>query len=104
VGVRLFVITNKTTNLEKRRARAKGTWGLRDKTPPLWVRHLLSWRFLRWLDSHLATCWVGIAMWKMGYPDQNWWGGTCWDGPKGQEYDYCGKWDDEASFVRDRRS
>ena len=42
-------------------------------------------------------------MWKRGYDDDvaNWpIGMACWDGPKGEEYDYCGKYKTWDAFSR----
>lgn len=57
-------------------------------TPPSWVRHLISWRLLGFIDKHLATCWAGMVMWKYGYEGEWWPTGTCLSPD-----DYCGKFD-----------
>ena len=73
-------------------------------TPPAWMRHFVSWRLLFWLDKRLPTCWAGMTMWKLGYDGWEWWPDrTCWDGPKGREFDYCGKYQNKAELQKARR-
>jgi hypothetical protein len=43
------------------------------RTPPLFFRHFLPWRFLYWLDKRVPVCWAGVVMWKQGYKDWSWW-------------------------------
>ena len=71
--------------------------GKRYWTPPLWMRHIIPWFVLRWLDDRLDTCWTGIVMWKLGYDWVSGWNvcaGSCFNLDAGHElnqYDYCGK-------------
>lgn len=59
--------------------------------PPLWLRHLVSWRLLEFIDRHLDTCWAELAMWKLGYGVRSWWPvPLCHQGRNGE--DYCGKY------------
>ena len=57
---------------------------------------------LSWLDRRLPTCWCHMADWKMGNDAlfRNDWAPNedCWDGPPGQEFDYCGKYKTKAEF------
>ena len=73
---------------------------VRRKTPPRIFRNLLPLWFLRWFDRHHATCWLRVYSWKQGYSlGESWWPQhTCWDGPLGEEYDYCGKYKTLADF------
>ncbi len=70
-------------------------------TPPSWLRHLTSWKVLIFLDNHLETCWVRMAMWKMFPPDKGRWfhsEETWWpDSSCFIPYDYCAKYDPELS-------
>ena len=56
--------------------------------PPLWLRHIVSWRFLGWLSSRYHICWAGMVSWKMGSESD-------WSLSKGcfHPYDYCGYYD-----------
>jgi hypothetical protein len=61
--------------------------------PPLWLRHFVSWRLLMWLNDRLPLCWASLVQWKTGNK-HNWFPeSSCWSGPQGEEYDYCGKFD-----------
>lgn len=60
-------------------------------TPSSWMRHVISWRVLGWLDRRLDTCWAGMVMWKEGY-DWSWWPTDSCSDP----HDYCGKFGKEA--------
>ncbi len=73
-------------------------------TPPLWLRHFVPWRFLNWFDRRFPTCWTGMVMWKLGHDDWSWWiNRSCWDGPPGREYDYCGKYKSKAEWQKAAR-
>jgi hypothetical protein len=40
-----------------------------------------------------------MVMWKLGYETDDWnIIEKCWDGPRGQEYDYCGRFQTLAEF------
>lgn len=68
-------------------------------TPPLWLRHVIPWRVLRFYDRHRPTCWSGIAMWKMGYDGWSWQRQSdCWGGAQGG-WDYCGKFETKPDFI-----
>jgi len=66
---------------------------------PTFLRHLIPWRMLYWIDRLFPVCWLNVAMWKM-------WGvegcfgpsSNCWDGPAGEKYDYCGKFKTKEEF------
>jgi hypothetical protein len=58
-------------------------------SPARWMRHLLSWRILRWINDHTDVCWTNVVMWKLGYDRENWWPNrNCF-----HPYDYCGKFE-----------
>lgn len=66
-------------------------WARTRWTPPRWMRYVLRYRALKWLDDRLPTCWVGVYLWSIG-SDISWWPTEqCWGGPAGHEWDYCNK-------------
>jgi hypothetical protein len=68
-------------------------------TPPLFLRHVFPWRLLYYVDRHSNTCLSGFVMWKLGYGGWSWWPHAgCWDGPLGEEYDYCAKYESFERF------
>lgn len=75
---------------------------LLDRTPPSWMRHIIPWRVLYWLDKHTDTCWAGMVMWKEDY-EWSWW--SCsWQDGLGADGDYCGKWRSKETFMGGERS
>ncbi len=64
----------------------RNRWG--EQSPPLWLRHLTSWRFLYWFNNHFNVCWSGVVSWKLGSESD-------WGLRRGCffPYDYCGKYD-----------
>ncbi|KKN75622.1 hypothetical protein LCGC14_0378600 [marine sediment metagenome] len=62
---------------------------------PLWLRYLVPWKVLGWVDKHSNICWANVVMWKMFGDD-----GDLRVQPNcfGSEppYDYCGKFCVEA--------
>ena len=58
---------------------------------PLWLRHLVPWKVLVWVDRYSNICWDSVVMWKMFGDD----GGLrvtarCFDS-RPVQYDYCAK-------------
>ena len=61
------------------------------RTPPPWLRHVVNYRMLIWLDHHLPVCWANLVIWKQFGSADSWWPSrTCFVSfPK--RHDYCGK-------------
>lgn len=69
------------------------------KAPPLWMRHLISWRLLSFINRHTTTCWAEMCMWKAGSEIESWSvRSMCWGGPEGG-YDYCNRWETLKAFT-----
>ena len=72
------------------------------------IIRFLPWRFLSWIDRRFPTCWTSLVMLKQRGPDEDTdsWSvrptSSCWDGLKGKEYDYCGKYQTHEAFCRAR--
>ncbi len=60
--------------------------------PPLWLRHFMPWRLLKWIDDRFETCWAGMVMWKYGHPWSWFPTCSCFEA-KPNRYDWCGKYD-----------
>lgn len=72
-------------------------------TPPRLLRFVTPWALLSAIDGRLNTCWSGMVMWKLGYPDWSWWPScTCfsdsWRDFDG--YDFCGKYATREAFEK----
>jgi len=57
------------------------------------LRHITPWSLLYWLDHVVPDlCWAALVCWKVMGSEWAWFmGPLCWNGPNGQEYDYCNK-------------
>ncbi len=59
--------------------------------PPLWLRHFVPERLNQWLFDNLPICGCAV-MWKIDGSEMSWFPTrSCWDGPAGREFDYCGR-------------
>ena len=67
---------------------------------PGWLQRIIPWWLLRFVNRHTNTCWAHMVMWKMYGDDWSSWriAASCWGGREGQEYDYCGRYQDKESF------
>ena len=63
----------------------------------------LPWPLLYWIDRHFPTCWSSLVMLKVSPAFYDGWSicptASCWDGPPGREYDYCGKYKTYEAFL-----
>lgn len=56
----------------------------------MFLRYVVPWRLLLWIDSRYEVCWANVVSWKLGRETEEWnptW--ICFDGGR----DYCGKFD-----------
>ena len=61
------------------------------RTPPPWLRYIVPYRVLAWIDHHFPVCWAKIVCWKQFGAEESWWPSrTCFASWQ-ERYDYCGK-------------
>lgn len=65
-------------------------------TPPVWMRHFISYRLLDWLNDHSSVCWANVVMWREHGDSDSWWPTSCWQKDLVDHGDWCGKFKTEA--------
>ena len=71
-------------------------WLAPEGYPPTWLRHVVSWRLLEWIDGRYpSVCWADLVQWKIDGAPIGWVrgsscqtdyarNGACWCGKLGR--------------------
>lgn len=73
--------------------RIKRQWPFGDWVPPLFLRHVVSWRMMGWIFDRYHLCWAHMVSWKLGSDQFS----LQVDRSCFVPYDYCGWYDNCAS-------